>query len=249
MTTANSASLTYYEQRALEFISQPFKRGEEKVFNISSGEWSDYCDTKLAERRQNYHCGDKFLTMGEIAQKSILTREIQKVKGSPLKIYLIKDDITQLEIDAIVNAANETLLGGGGVDEAIHNGAGPLLVRECAFLGGCEVGEAKVTKGYDLPAKHVIHTVGPILPQNPDLLGKCYKSSLKKTKKMGLSAIAFPCISCGFYGFPIEDAAKIAIASAINFIQKKKLPKLDAIIFCVFNSVQQEAYEKALSIN
>ena len=128
-------------------------------------------------------------------------------------------DITKLEIDAIVNAANKTLLGGGGVDGAIHRAAGPELKKECATLNGCETGEAKITGAYKLPCKRVIHTVGPI-GEHPDKLASCYQQSLELCIKEGLKTVAFPCISTGVYGYPSEKAAPVAINTVKEFLNQ-----------------------------
>lgn len=163
------------------------------------------------------------------------------------KIQLMQGDITALEVDAIVNAANSSLLGGGGVDGAIHRVAGSELLWECKQLGRCEKGEAKVTKGYNLPAKYVIHTVGPIYRANEkeeatELLANCYSNSLRLAKRLNIKSIAFPCISTGVYRFPKKDAARIAIESVRNFISKNP-DVLEKVIFCCYIELDYEIYE------
>lgn len=135
------------------------------------------------------------------------------------KIILVKGDITQQKVEAIVNADNKTLLGGGGVDGAIHYAAGPKLLEECKKLNGCNTGEAKITKGYNLPAKFVIHTVGPIYGKEKKLLSSCYKNCLILAKKHKIKTIAFPAISTGVYDYPKKEAAEIAIATIKNFVK------------------------------
>lgn len=154
------------------------------------------------------------------------------------RIEFFQGDITTLAVDAIVNAANKTLLGGGGVDGAIHRAAGPKLLVECATLGGCETGGAKITKGYNLPAKYVIHTVGPVWRdgkhKEPELLASCYRNSLELAKKHGLKTIAFPSISTGAYRFPKELAAPIAMKAAREFVERDP-GALDRIVFVEFS--------------
>ena len=164
------------------------------------------------------------------------------------RIQAQQGDITKLAVDAIVNAANTSLLGGGGVDGAIHRAAGPELLAECRTLGGCPTGEARITQGYRLPARHVIHTVGPVYrgrPQDPQLLASCYKASLKLAIRYNLQTIAFPAISCGVYGYPIDAACKIAIDTTLLFIQYNQ--SIINVIFALFSQKDLMVYRKYLS--
>ncbi|MGD8344413.1 MAG: O-acetyl-ADP-ribose deacetylase [Desulfobacterales bacterium] len=163
------------------------------------------------------------------------------------KIKIQQGDITRLDVDAIVNAANTKLLGGGGVDGAIHRAAGPELLAECRTIGGCPTGEARITGGYNLPARHVIHTVGPVYsgkPQDSRLLTGCYLNSLMLAIENNLKTIAFPAISCGVYGYPIEAACKIAVDTSIEFLQHN--PSLEKIIFIQFSEKDFEVYNSYL---
>ena len=168
-------------------------------------------------------------------------------KDIPAKIEIRQGDITRLAVDAIVNAANTKLLGGGGVDGAIHRAAGPGLLEECRTIGGCPTGEARITGGYNLPARHVIHTVGPVYsgkPQDRQLLTGCYLSSLNLAAENNLRTIAFPAISCGVYGYPIKDACKIAVDTSIEFLSRN--PSLKKIIFIQFSEKDYGVYEAYL---
>ena len=165
------------------------------------------------------------------------------------KIQVWQGDITTLAVDAIVNAANKSLLGGGGVDGAIHRAAGPGLLEECRKLGGCPTGEARITRGYDLPARYVIHTVGPVYSRNnpeiPRLLSACYESSLALAAEYKLSSVAFPAISCGVYGYPIEEAGRIAVTTIGRCLEKS--PGLEKIILALFSNHDFEVYCKIIN--
>jgi O-acetyl-ADP-ribose deacetylase (regulator of RNase III) len=159
------------------------------------------------------------------------------------KLEVMQGDITQLNVDAIVNAANTSLLGGGGVDGAIHRAAGKGLLEECRALGGCPTGEARITAGYKLAARHVIHTVGPVYSGNPrdkTLLTGCYQSSLQLAADNDLASIAFPAISCGVYGYPIEKACKIAVDTTCGFL--KSNPTITRVIFMLFSPADLKVY-------
>jgi O-acetyl-ADP-ribose deacetylase (regulator of RNase III) len=163
-------------------------------------------------------------------------------------LELLQGDITEQDAEAVVNAANRSLLGGGGVDGAIHRAAGPQLLAECRTLGGCETGDAKITKGYKLKARHVIHTVGPVYHSAgktaPELLASCYRRSLEVASENKLKSVAFPSISTGAYGYPLEEAAPIALKTVIDYL--KGHPDIQLVRFVLFGKEAYQAYEKAL---
>jgi len=167
------------------------------------------------------------------------------------KIELVETDITSLQVDAIINAANNSLLGGGGVDGAIHRAAGPELLEECRILNGCATGDAKITGGYKLPARYVIHTVGPVWKDGnsseEELLASCYHRCLELARENELQTLAFPAISTGVYGFPKKQAAMIAVREVKKALDNN--PKLMKIQFVCFNRDTWKAYEEALAIN
>lgn len=164
-------------------------------------------------------------------------------------IFVELGDITKLNVDAIVNAANKSLLGGGGVDGAIHRAAGPKLLEECRGLHGCKTGEAKITGGYNLPSKYVIHTVGPIYSgRNSDAvsLSDCYRNSLSLACENDIHSIAFPCISTGVYGYPLEDASEIAVQTVKDWVKENKDYPID-VIFCCFDNRARDYYLRILN--
>lgn len=164
------------------------------------------------------------------------------------RIRVVEADITTLHVDAVVNAANETLLGGGGVDGAIHRAAGPGLLAECRTIGGCATGDAEVTGAHDLPARFVIHTVGPVWHGGdrgePELLASCYRRSLEEAERLGAASIAFPAISTGVYGYPAEPAAEIAVREVRSWLAAHDLPV--GVVFCTFGERATRAVERAL---
>lgn len=164
------------------------------------------------------------------------------------KIAVIQTDITKLEVDAIVNAANNSLLGGGGVDGAIHAAAGPGLLEECRGLGGCETGQAKITGGHNLPARYVIHTVGPVWggggKGESELLASCYRECFRLAVENQILSIAFPAISCGVYGFPVPQACKIAMKETVSFLSGKS--NVNQVVFACFNETVEAELRKNL---
>ena len=170
------------------------------------------------------------------------------MKSPDSKIDIVRGDITKLDVDAIVNAANTTLLGGGGVDGAIHRAAGPELLAECRALDGCRPGEAKITRGYGLPTRFVIHTVGPVWRggkhHEPETLANCYRNSLQLAVENEIKTIAFPAISCGSYGYPIPDAAQVALKTTRDFLATND--RIDKVTFVLLGEDVYDAYRQPL---
>jgi O-acetyl-ADP-ribose deacetylase (regulator of RNase III) len=163
------------------------------------------------------------------------------------RIEARQGDITRMDVDAIVNAANTSLLGGGGVDGAIHRAAGPELLAECRKIGGCPTGEARITGGYNLTARHVIHTVGPVYqgrPSDPQRLASAYRNSLSLAVQHGIRTIAFPAVSCGVYGYPIAEACRVAVDTTVEFLDRH--PEIQRVIFVLFSAEHLKVYEDYL---
>lgn len=171
-----------------------------------------------------------------------------KIQINDAAVEIVQGDITQQDTDAIVNAANESLLGGGGVDGAIHRAAGPQLLAECRTLNGCKTGDAKITRGYNLQARHVIHTVGPVYRggnhNEPQLLASAYRRSLELARENNLHSVAFPAISTGVYGYPMADAARIALTTMIDFLKSHDAPKLVRMV--LFDANTRALHERVL---
>lgn len=208
----------------------------------------NYLKMPIEEKRKLYKCGSGYLTLDRIPSWDEYARQNNILTGSNeinKKVSLFEGDITSLEIDSIVNAANNRLLGGGGVDGAIHKAAGNELKAECATLGGCETGDAKITGGYKLPAKYVIHTVGPI-GEKPDKLASCYRTSLNLVKENNLRSVAFPCISTGVYGYPNDKAAHVAIEVVRKWLDENS-SSVDRVIFCLFLKEDVKIYHRLMA--
>ena len=245
---------SYYSQACLRYQQVPFENSRsQSEFNIPLTEWPTYCAENQNARRKKDYRVQRYIPVNQIqGLPSVFSCQISsdKVPDSFVQVYIIKESVTHFECDAVVNAANESLLGGGGVDYAIHQGAGPNLVKECAYLNGCEVGEAKITKGYDLPANYVLHTVAPILSASgvPDeaALESCYRSCFKLCDQYQLKSVAIPCIGCGFYGFPLSKSAAVVRKTLQEYVNSAEgLSNIQTFILAVFDDLQFDIYCEA----
>eukprot|EP00092_Neocalanus_flemingeri_P018556 GFUD01020093.1.p1 GENE.GFUD01020093.1~~GFUD01020093.1.p1 ORF type:complete len:250 (+),score=56.39 GFUD01020093.1:166-915(+) len=237
--------------------TKDWKQEKEKMLNLSQ-----------EERREGYSCGKSYIQLSDLktwadeekSDKVAMTNNnFEKISEKLLtdfdmdnsidlsnKVSLFVGDITHLEIDAVVNAANNSLLGGGGVDGAIHRAAGKHLLAENKTLGGCPDGQARISGGYQLPAKYIISTVGP-RGEKPEILANAYKNCLDKMLEMGLRSIAFPCISTGVYGYPNTSACGLALRTTRKFLQENH-KNVDRVIFCLFMKVDVELYRERMPV-
>ena len=242
-TKEASSSVSWLDSQRKEILSQQF---ESDVLIRS-------LVTDRAQKRKYYECKDKYLRLQQIPTWREQTKEDEDGCGVMDLFSILRCDITALEVDCIVNAANEGLLGGGGVDEAVHKASGPLLQFECANLPICDPGNSVITKGYLLPASFVIHTVGPYLDQHdepqPNVLKQCYHSIMELCSEYQLSSIAIPPISTGFYGFPKDAAAAIAVETVAQYLQQNedRMKHLQRVIFADVSNKGVGAYKKAMN--
>jgi O-acetyl-ADP-ribose deacetylase (regulator of RNase III) len=241
--------LSYYEKARRQFIAAPFENERAKeTFKVPLKDWGKVCESAKEERRKFYRV-DKYVTPDEFSKNASLQCQIaSKKSGKVLDVFITRTTVSKIEADAAINPANETLLGGGGGDKEIHDGAGPNLVKECAHIkGGCDVGKAKVTKGYDLPAKYVIHTVGPLLKSDGKgddrALKSCYTSSLALCDKLGLESISIPCVACGFYAFPLPQSAAV-VRKTLEDYADSDTSTVKTAVLCVPRDIEWEAYSK-----
>jgi O-acetyl-ADP-ribose deacetylase len=247
-----TASNNYYEASKIGYQRKPYENDwAQKTFNIPFNKWSAYCDENLSTRRSHYRVNEYF---DITALKSMNIPKVQLSAHKTAKtvaVYLVRQSLNQFEVDASVNPANETLLGGGGADQAIHEGAGPNLVKACSYLNGCEVGEAVITKGYDLPSKFVLHTVAPLLrndgKSDVDALKQCYFSCFKLCDLNGLKSIVIPCIGCGFYGFDVTASAMLVHQCLSEYVEREGA-SLDHVVLSTYWDHEAEAYQKAFGI-
>ena len=240
--------LSAYDQARLKYRLAPFEdKRAEANFKIPLSEWGSVCDSSRLTRHQFYRV-EQYFTLDQVPEQASFKTKLTSMDGKKsIDVYLVRQPINQFETDAVINAANETLLGGGGADQEIHEGAGPNLVKECAYLNGCEVGEAVITKGYDLPAKYVLHTVGPLLLESGAgdelALASCYENCLNLCDKYELESVVAPCVACGFYAFPLEDAAKVVKRTIEGYLENGG-SNVKTVILSVPKETEWTAYKK-----
>ncbi len=234
---------TFFEAKCRMLQNARFANERDQAhFNMPLEQWAHFCTSQQQERRSFYRVG-KFTEIEQIDPESSLEHTFTS-RNTPktLRVILAQGSVVHFETDGVINAANESLLGGGGVDRVIHDGAGPNLLRECAFIGGCKTGEAVITKGYELPAKYVLHTVGPEGDSgDQEALKKCYEACFKLCDEYYLKTLAAPCVGCGIYGFPLLTSAQVVKAVIQTYLDKGD-PTLEVIILALFTEEEWKAY-------
>lgn len=243
----------FHDTERVRFLSKPFATLSDKIaFETPLHLWGIVCDYLGQERRSNYRIPKgSYIPLEDMSKAAFYSCDITSKKtGQTIGVHLTDQPINRFETDGVINAANESLLGGGGVDKRLHDGAGPNLVRECALHDGCQVGEAVITKGYDLPNKYVLHTVGPLLKPSgkgdEKALTACYKSSLELCDRYKLKSLAAPCVACGFYAFPIKDSARIVRKVLQDYVDTRG-STLKTVVLSLRTPVSRAAYQEEFS--
>jgi O-acetyl-ADP-ribose deacetylase (regulator of RNase III) len=237
---------TFFEISRRSLKSAPFiDERNQNNFNIPLKQWGSFCESTRQERRSFYRVSN-FIGIEHISTQAAFEYPFFSENSTKtIKVFLVKESVVNFEVDAVINAANETLLGGGGVDGAIHNGAGPTLLKECAFLEGCKTGEAVITKGYDLPAKYVLHTVGPRChsgeTHDQAALKRCYEACFKLCDDYHLKTVAAPCVGCGVYGFPLSTSARL-VKEVIQAYLDGGNPTIEVVILALFQEEEWSSY-------
>jgi len=243
---SQNVNLSYFDQARFNFQSEPFETPRAKAtFKIPIETWGVHCTHRKDVRRYSYRV-NSYIPLESLSEKALFSFKItSQITGKTIQVHLFKDPVNRFEVDGVINAANETLLGGGGVDQEIHDGAGPNLVKECAFLDGCAVGEAVITKGYDLPGKYVLHTVGPLLKEtgagDTEALESCYNSCLDLCDKYRLRSVVAPCVACGFYAFPLAESAKVVRKVLQDYVDSGR-SVLKTVVLSVPRNIESQTY-------
>eukprot|EP01060_Flectonema_neradi_P035985 TRINITY_DN6795_c4_g1_i1.p1 TRINITY_DN6795_c4_g1~~TRINITY_DN6795_c4_g1_i1.p1 ORF type:complete len:238 (+),score=31.90 TRINITY_DN6795_c4_g1_i1:42-755(+) len=235
--------MSYYEEAKRKYREMPFgSEAEKRDFEVPLKDWGEYVSKR--------DVGEEVFKLRDIEGFQKVT-DI-KVGEKTARVVFIKKSLTDIQADAVINAANESLLGGGGIDHAIHSAAGRNLVRECAYLNGCQVGEAVITKGYNLPSKYVIHTVAPLLDENNtpdhDSLLSCYVQTLKLCDDHQLTSLIIPLLGCGFYAFPIMESAKIVLSAIKSHVARDMGPTVTTFILSFTESSALKTYLKVFDV-
>lgn len=244
----------FNETERIRFLSKPFERLADQIaFETPLHTWGTVCDYLGEGRRSSYRIPKgSHVPMGDVSKTAFYSCEItSKRTGQTIQVHLVREPVDRFEADAVINAANEVLLGGGGVDGRLHTGAGPNLVKECALHDGCEIGEAVITKGYDLPEKYVLHTVAPLLKSNgkgdSEALKACYDSCLSLCDEFRLKSVVVPCVGCGFYAFPLDESARVVKEVLQNYVDRG-LSNVDTVILSLRKPTEVKAYLEAFKM-